>query len=86
MSGTRKGGGAALPYKRHNVALLEADAETMRLDDEFDAILFGLSYAIIPDQRAELQFAWVHLASADRRRDSRPVPPGHGRPDRRPKP
>jgi ubiquinone/menaquinone biosynthesis C-methylase UbiE len=51
-----------------NVELIESDASTVELDREFDAVLFSLSYSVIPaDARpAALDRAWERLRAGGR--------------------
>jgi ubiquinone/menaquinone biosynthesis C-methylase UbiE len=51
-----------------NVELIEADASTVSLDRDFDAVLFSLSYSVIPaDVRpAALAHAWERLRPGGR--------------------
>jgi demethylmenaquinone methyltransferase/2-methoxy-6-polyprenyl-1,4-benzoquinol methylase len=51
-----------------NVDLIEADASTVVLDREFDAVLFSLSYSVIPEavRPAALARAWDRLRPGGR--------------------
>jgi ubiquinone/menaquinone biosynthesis C-methylase UbiE len=49
-----------------NVELLQQDAAALELDDEVDAVLFSLSYSVIPDPRPALAAAWEHLQPSGR--------------------
>lgn len=51
-----------------NVTLIEADASAVELDRDFDAILFSLSYSVIPEdvRPAALARAWDRLRPGGR--------------------
>jgi ubiquinone/menaquinone biosynthesis C-methylase UbiE len=49
-----------------NVELLQQDAAELELDDEVDAVLFSLSYSVIPDPRPALAAAWERLRPSGR--------------------
>ena len=49
-----------------NVELLDQDASRMDVDGTFDAVLFSLSYSVIPDRRAALERAWALLRPGGR--------------------
>jgi ubiquinone/menaquinone biosynthesis C-methylase UbiE len=51
-----------------NVRLIESDASTVELDRDFDAILFSLSYSVIPAavRPQALDRAWAHLRPGGR--------------------
>jgi ubiquinone/menaquinone biosynthesis C-methylase UbiE len=51
-----------------NVRLIEADAARVELDREFDAVLFSLSYSVIPEavRPAALALAWDRLRPGGR--------------------
>jgi ubiquinone/menaquinone biosynthesis C-methylase UbiE len=44
-----------------NVTLLEGDAETLDLRERFDAVLFSLSYSVLPEPRRTLERVWRRL-------------------------
>jgi demethylmenaquinone methyltransferase/2-methoxy-6-polyprenyl-1,4-benzoquinol methylase len=44
-----------------NVALVQADAATLTLDRQVDAVYFSLSYSAMPDRDAALERAWRAL-------------------------
>ncbi len=45
-----------------NVTLLEQDAESLDGAERFDAVLFSLSYSVLPEPRKTLQGTWELLA------------------------
>jgi ubiquinone/menaquinone biosynthesis C-methylase UbiE len=51
-----------------NVRLIESDASTVELDRDFDAVLFSLSYSVIPAavRPRALDLAWDHLRPGGR--------------------
>lgn len=49
-----------------NVELLQQDAAELQVEDEVDAVLFSLSYSVIPDPRPALAAAWERLRPAGR--------------------
>ncbi|HEY1356064.1 MAG TPA: methyltransferase domain-containing protein [Solirubrobacterales bacterium] len=49
-----------------NVALLERDARGLDLPEEFDAVLFSLSYSVLPEPRPTLGAIWKCLRSGGR--------------------
>jgi len=49
-----------------NVVLLEGDAETLELPEPVDAVLFSLSYTVIPRHRAVLERTWKQLKPGGR--------------------
>jgi ubiquinone/menaquinone biosynthesis C-methylase UbiE len=49
-----------------NVALVEADAATLTLDRQVDAVYFALSYSVMPDRDAALDRAWHALRPGGR--------------------
>ncbi len=44
-----------------NVTLLEGDAASLELPQPVDAVLFSLSYAVMPNHREVLHQVWKHL-------------------------
>jgi ubiquinone/menaquinone biosynthesis C-methylase UbiE len=44
-----------------NVELIEQDASRLELDRDIDAVLFSLSYSVIPDPKRALDRAWERL-------------------------
>jgi demethylmenaquinone methyltransferase/2-methoxy-6-polyprenyl-1,4-benzoquinol methylase len=64
-----------------NVTLIEADAASADLEGPFDAALFSLCYAVIPDRSVALRRAWEALRPGGRLvvMDSRPAPGPWGR-------
>ncbi|MCI0402660.1 MAG: methyltransferase domain-containing protein [Acidobacteria bacterium] len=44
-----------------NVTLLEGDAASLQLPQPVDAVLFSLSYAVMPNHREVLREVWKHL-------------------------
>ncbi len=59
-----------------NVQLLQQDAARLEVDRDLDAVLFSLSYSVLPDPRPALARAWERL-----RRGSRLVVMDAGLPD-----
>jgi ubiquinone/menaquinone biosynthesis C-methylase UbiE len=49
-----------------NVRLLEGDAAQLSIESEVDAVLFSLSYSVLPDRRSALEAAWRHLRAGGR--------------------
>lgn len=49
-----------------NVALRVEDAAGLTGPDQLDGVLFGLSYAVLPDRRAALEAAWRLLRPGGR--------------------
>jgi ubiquinone/menaquinone biosynthesis C-methylase UbiE len=49
-----------------NVRLLEGDAARLSIEDEVDAVLFSLSYSVLPDRRPALEAAWHQLRAGGR--------------------
>jgi ubiquinone/menaquinone biosynthesis C-methylase UbiE len=49
-----------------NVSLVQADAATLTLDRQVDAVYFSLSYSVMPDREAALDRAWQALAPGGR--------------------
>ncbi len=49
-----------------NVELLQQDAALLQLDEDVDAVLFSLSYAVIPDPSQALERAWERLRPSRR--------------------
>ncbi len=49
-----------------NVRLLQQDAASMEIDAPLDAVLFGLSYSVIPERRSALERAWGSLREGGR--------------------
>lgn len=49
-----------------NVTLHQQDARTMEGAEDFDAVLFGLSYSVLPDRRATLARVWSRLRPSGR--------------------
>src|SRR5882757_739214 len=49
-----------------NVRLLEGDAARLSIENEVDAVLFSLSYSVLPDRRPALEAAWRHLRAGGR--------------------
>lgn len=49
-----------------NVQLLEQDAARLEVDAELDAVLFSLSYSVLPDPQAALARAWERLRPGGR--------------------
>ena len=48
-------------HHRQNVRLLQQDAAELTLLDQVDAVLFSLSYSVLPDRETVLQKAWEAL-------------------------
>jgi ubiquinone/menaquinone biosynthesis C-methylase UbiE len=51
---------------RQNVRLLHEDASELTLADRVDAVLFSLSYSVLPDRPATLRKAWETLRPGGR--------------------
>jgi ubiquinone/menaquinone biosynthesis C-methylase UbiE len=51
---------------RHNVRLLHQDAAELNLSTQVDAVLFSLSYSVLPDRQAVLHKAWGALSPGGR--------------------
>lgn len=51
---------------RRNVSLEQQDATRLRVDRPLDAVLFGLSYSVLPDRPPALAGAWQSLKSGGR--------------------
>jgi demethylmenaquinone methyltransferase/2-methoxy-6-polyprenyl-1,4-benzoquinol methylase len=49
-----------------NIELIRQDAAQLELDDEVDAVLFSLSYSVLPEPRATLKRAWGLLRPGGR--------------------
>jgi ubiquinone/menaquinone biosynthesis C-methylase UbiE len=49
-----------------NVRLLKQDAAQLCVEDNLDAVLFSLSYSVIPDPRPALHAAWGQLGGGGR--------------------
>ena len=49
-----------------NVVLLQQDAQELQLPEHVNAVLFSLSYSVIPDPRKALAQAWSHLLPGGR--------------------
>ncbi len=49
-----------------NVQLLEQDATQLLVDHDLDAVLFSLSYSVIPQPQLALALAWKQLRSGSR--------------------
>ncbi|MFI4992415.1 MAG: class I SAM-dependent methyltransferase [Solirubrobacterales bacterium] len=49
-----------------NVRLLEGDAARLSIEGEVDAVLFSLSYSVLPDRRPALEAAWHQLRAGGR--------------------
>ena len=49
-----------------NVVLLDQDAQELQLPEHVHAVLFSLSYSVIPDPRKALDRAWRHLRPGGR--------------------
>jgi ubiquinone/menaquinone biosynthesis C-methylase UbiE len=49
-----------------NVQLLRQDAAQLQVDRELDAVLFSLSYSVLPEPRPALARAWERLRPAGR--------------------
>ncbi len=49
-----------------NVLLLQQDAQELQLPESVNAVLFSLSYSVIPDPRKALSRAWTHLRPGGR--------------------
>jgi ubiquinone/menaquinone biosynthesis C-methylase UbiE len=49
-----------------NVRLLRQDASHLEIDRDLDAVLFSLSYSVLPDPRPALARAWELLRPASR--------------------
>jgi ubiquinone/menaquinone biosynthesis C-methylase UbiE len=49
-----------------NVELIRQDAARLELDDEVDAVLFSLSYSVLPEPRPTLERAWRLLRPGGR--------------------
>ncbi len=49
-----------------NVELIRADASQQRLEREVDAVLFSLSYSVLPEPRPALAAAWERLRRGGR--------------------
>ena len=49
-----------------NVLLLRQDAQELQLPENMNAVLFSLSYSVIPDPRKALNRAWMHLRPGGR--------------------
>jgi ubiquinone/menaquinone biosynthesis C-methylase UbiE len=55
--------------RRHgwvNIQLLEADGSTVELRDRFDAVLFSLSYSVLPEPVPAAETAWDRLRPGGR--------------------
>jgi ubiquinone/menaquinone biosynthesis C-methylase UbiE len=50
----------------HNVRLLEQDASQLDIDSELDAVLFSLSYSVLPDPQPALARSWERLRAGGR--------------------
>jgi SAM-dependent methyltransferase len=49
-----------------NVTLREQDARSLGTGDEYDAVLFSLSYSVLPDPQATLAVIWELLRPGGR--------------------
>ena len=49
-----------------NITLWQQDAQKLQMTETVDAVLFSLSYSVIPDPREALSCAWRHLRSGGR--------------------
>lgn len=53
-------------HRWSNVQLLQQDAARLQLDREVDAVLFSLSYSVLPEPRAALARAWERMRPGSR--------------------
>lgn len=49
-----------------NITLRQQDAQKLQMTETVDAVLFSLSYSVIPDPRQALGCGWTHLRSGGR--------------------
>jgi len=49
-----------------NITLWQQDAQKLQMRETVDAVLFSLSYSVIPDPRKALSCGWSHLRSGGR--------------------